>query len=69
MNFQPNGPKLVDKINFKPIQMESFSLNSIKKKWGINKIILTGFIIFTIFFLYNCKYGIFKYPNLELAAY
>ena len=29
-------------------------------KWNLNKIVLIVFTLFTIFFLYNCKYGIFK---------
>lgn len=30
------------------------------KKWNLNKILFISFVLFTIFFLYNCKYGIFK---------
>lgn len=32
----------------------------VKKKWNLNKILLVGFAIFSIFFLYNCRYGIFR---------
>ena len=31
-----------------------------KRKWSINKILLTGFVIFTVFFLYNARYGMFR---------
>jgi hypothetical protein len=34
-----------------------------KKKWNLNKILLVGFCVFSVFFLYNCKYGIFKYDD------
>jgi hypothetical protein len=30
------------------------------KKWNLNKILFISFVLFTIFFLYNCRYGIFK---------
>jgi hypothetical protein len=30
------------------------------KKWNINKIVLIAFAIFTVFFLYNCRYGMFR---------
>jgi hypothetical protein len=54
-------PKLVDPSNFNKIN--KINLNLPKKKFDINKILLIGFILFTIFFLYNCKYGIFKYDD------
>jgi uncharacterized membrane protein YukC len=55
-------PKLVDPSNFNKInKINKINLNLPKKKFDINKILLIGFILFTIFFLYNCKYGIFKY--------
>jgi hypothetical protein len=53
-----NIPKLVDLTKFN-IPLPKTSLT--KKKWNLNKILLLGFLIFTVFFLYNCKYGIFKY--------
>ena len=40
-----------------------------ENKWTINKIVLMGFIIFMIFFLYNCKYGIFRYDKLSPLVY
>jgi len=52
-----NLPKLVDLSKFNiPIPKSSLP----KKKWNLNKILLFGFLIFSVFFLYNCKYGIFK---------
>ena len=36
-------------------------------KWNLNKIVLILFTLFTIFFLYNCKYGIFKINNYPFA--
>ena len=49
-------PEIAKKIN------DSFFFIK-KDKWNINKILLVGFIIFTIFFLYNCRYGIFRYDK------
>lgn len=40
-----------------------------KKKWSINKILLVGFLIFTVFFLYNCRYGIFKPKDPYVLPY
>ena len=42
-----------------------------KRKWSINKILLTGFAIFTVFFLYNARYGMFRVKqevNYTVAA-
>jgi len=55
--------------NFTKLQNQSFSPVSTFKKWSLNKIVLIAFVLFTIFFLYNCKYGIFKWNNPEIAAY
>ena len=56
MNKEKFIPKLVD--------LSKFNLNSSSslptKKWNLNKILLIGFCIFSFFFLYNCKYGIFS---------
>ena len=65
-----NLPKLVDVSkypNFKVIP-EKPGFFSPKVKWNLNKILLTGFVVFTVFFLYNCKYGIFKI-NVSPVAY
>jgi len=70
-----NAPRLVDLSKFQKVDVPNFNNNKSfpftapKKKWNINKILLIGFTIFTIFFLYNCRYGIFKCPNPELMAY
>jgi hypothetical protein len=71
MNVIKNSPSLVDLSKYKlnPIFQKQEPSFLFKKKWSLNKIVLTAFIIFTIFFLYNCKYGIFKYPNPGLIAY
>jgi len=38
-------------------------------KWNLNGILLFGFIIFLVFFLYNCKYGFFHVVDLEPYAF
>ena len=38
-------------------------------KWDLNIILIVLFIVFTIFFLYNCKYGIFKTVETEFLLY
>ena len=53
-------PKLVDLTKFKNVNVNGNVISIVKKKWNLNKILLIGFTIFTIFFLYNCKYGFFK---------
>ena len=55
--------------NFIKLQKQPFEVVSNLKKWSLNKIVLILFVLFTIFFLYNCKYGIFKWNNPEIAAY
>jgi len=40
-----------------------------KRKWSINKILLVGFLIFSIFFLYNCRYGMFKAKEPTIVPY
>ena len=61
MNKEKFIPKLVD--------LSKFNLNSSSslptKKWNLNKILLIGFLIFSIFFLYNCKYGIISSLNFN----
>lgn len=39
------------------------------KLLNINTIILFIFVIFSVFFLYNCKYGIFKVEYSEPTPY
>jgi len=53
-----DGPKLVDLSKFS--NFSKINKVVINKKWNLNKILLISFFIFTFFFLYNCKYGIFK---------
>jgi hypothetical protein len=38
-------------------------------KWNLNIILIIFFILFTIFFLYNCKYGMFKSIDQEVYPY
>jgi hypothetical protein len=68
MNLNPGNLNLT-KLNLTKLKLPTttspFNLNGIKKRWGINRIVLTGFVIFTIFFLYNCKYGIFKSASVN----
>jgi len=59
-----NNIKLVDLSKFSNFNNK---LKLPKKKWNLNKILLISFLIFSIFFLYNCKYGIFKSNNDKLA--
>ncbi len=59
-------PKLTELTEIKiPIQIpEPKTL-----KWNLNIILIVLFIVFTIFFLYNCKYGIFKTVETEFLLY
>ena len=52
-------PQLVDLSKFKTKLLKPEQVFS-KTKWNINKILLVGFIVFSVFFLYNCRYGIFR---------
>jgi hypothetical protein len=69
---QKNVPRLVDLSKYKSnVKNNNFNnLNSLitkpKIKWNLNKVLLVGFLLFSIFFLYNCKYGIFKYNQDNL---
>jgi hypothetical protein len=55
-------PKLT---NYKPKQ----EIIKIKGKFNLNKILLISFILFTIFFLYNCKNGIFKGDESKIIPF
>jgi hypothetical protein len=58
-------PSLVNKDNFK--------IPEVKKngffKFDINAIILIGFLLFFVFFLLNCKSGIFENIDLDPIPY
>ena len=59
-------PKLVNPENFlvtEPVKIKN------KMKWNLNKILLILFAIFLVFFLYNCKYGMFKAEDVEFVPY
>jgi len=51
-------------LEFKPRLVDLSKLPKvipvIKKKFNLNKWVLIVFVIFTVFFLFNCRYGIFK---------
>ena len=59
-------PKLVNPENF--ILQPEIKIKN-KMKWNLNKILLILFAIFLVFFLYNCKYGMFKGSELEPSPY
>ena len=61
-------PRLVDLSKYNNIFVERQpNINPFKlKKFNLNKILLIGFILFSIFFLYNCRYGIFRYDTNSL---
>ena len=67
-----NFKNIIEKIS-KPVKTESFAeikLENIKPvKWNLNKILLILFALFTVFFLYNCKYGMFKCVSNEPMPY
>jgi len=54
------SPRLVDLSKIKITKVPHVPMVHNKIKWNINKILLVGFTIFTIFFLYNCRYGMFR---------
>jgi hypothetical protein len=54
---EPRIPKIKETVNLTP------------KKWNLNILLLILFIFFLIFFLYNCKYGIFKSIQLDPYAF
>ena len=53
-------PKLVNPKNFEPVIINELPTSKIQKSKKLNIILFVLFILFTFFFLYNCKYGIFK---------
>lgn len=68
--YTRQAPLLVDLSKFKAGNGTEIQLFPKKKrKWSINKILLVGFAIFTIFFLYNCRYGIFKQKEPSVVPY
>jgi hypothetical protein len=74
MEFIKETKKKPKLTYFKPVPKikEPIKLtNPIKEntKWNLNIIILICFILFLIFFLYNCKYGMFKSMYIEPYAF
>jgi hypothetical protein len=63
---QKNVPRLVD-LSRHPSIIKKNNFNNLnnlitkpKIKWNLNKVLLVGFLLFSIFFLWNCKYGLFR---------
>ena len=69
LKVMENLPKLVNIENFKVEAGIKNKISSKPVKWNLNKIILILFGLFLIFFLYNCKYGIFKYIENDPVPY
>jgi hypothetical protein len=66
MNLESKStPNLVNKDHF------SFPENKVKinLKINLNIILLILFVLFTIFFLYNCKYGFFKSDESKIIPF
>lgn len=61
--FTTNDIKSLINTESKPLQVPDFVEPS--KKMDLNQILLIGFCIFFIFFLFNCKYGIFKSEGMD----
>jgi uncharacterized integral membrane protein len=57
-------PSLVNPDNFNKVNVITPSTKS-NIKWNLNKILLILFVLFLIFFLYNCKYGMFRHMEDE----
>ena len=69
MNLESSTlPKLTNPGYFKP-KIEISKIEITKNKFSLNKIVLILFTIFTIFFLYNCKYGIFKNDESKIIPF
>ena len=72
-------PKLVNLENYKNLEKLKKVLPTKEKgnnivtsdsgKWNLNKLLIILFILFLIFFLYNCKYGMFKSMETEPLPY
>ena len=54
-------PSLVDPKYFEKVVEKTPTI--LPKKVNLNVILLIIFVLFTAFFLYNCKYGYFKTEN------
>jgi hypothetical protein len=58
MHETKRSPVLVNPENFKSVKIKIDSFKENSKK--LNLFLGIGFVLFTIFFLWNCKYGMFK---------
>ena len=61
-------PKLTE-IKLPEIKLNLKLPNLPDVKWNLNWILILFFILFGIFFLYNCKYGMFKAIDIEPYAF
>ena len=59
-------PSLVNPVNFKISKEVPIK---VPVKWNLNIILIISFILFLAFFLYNCKYGMFKCVSNEPMPY
>ena len=62
-------PKLVNAENFKVQPQQSIKMPKREAEWYLNISLLVGFVLFLIFFLYNCKYGMFKAEDVGFVPY
>ena len=62
-------PKLVNAENFKVVPPTDFKMPKREAEWYLNISLLVGFVLFLIFFLYNCKYGMFKAEDVDFVPY
>jgi ABC-type uncharacterized transport system permease subunit len=64
------SPKLVNPKNFKiSIPKEVPEIIKKSNSWYLNVFLIILFLIFTLFFLYNCKFGMFKTIGDEPMPY
>ena len=53
-------------LNHLELLLKKLKTPQVPKKWNFNVIILVLFVVFFIFFAYNCKYGMFKIEDSEI---
>jgi hypothetical protein len=62
VKFKPKPSLSAPPVTLPPVKQ-------VNVKWNLNGILIVGFIVFLIFFLYNCKYGFFQTADLEPYAF
>jgi hypothetical protein len=60
-------PHLVNNEFFQTIKRPKVVV--VKKKITLNMVLIVLFILFTSFFLYNCKYGYFKAEEINIYPF